>query len=353
MLSGEWSVLTPGNPCIVFAVDRYAQCSLERVSDGFCHISTTHGSMRGDFDGKQYVWNVMIPELKLTCCAFNIFCRYCHEMGVDVPLGLRIELDSDDMFEEVDGKQKKIGLGSSAASTVSLLSCLLALLGEVDVHVLYKLAYLAHNESLENKGSGFDIAAAISGGVLLYKRPNKDWLEENKDRPLQFLLDNQWPGLYMKELPNWNIPLSVCWTGTSSLSKVLLKAMHAFEKKHQEQYDTLIHEISHSTIDAYSAWNTRQISKLRDAIVKNHKALAKLDAVTGIGILSPELKKAIKIANDGGSVAKLSGAGGGDCLIALSKDMDQNKKMVEQWRQKGFFPLSVQIGAKGVHSVTK
>jgi mevalonate kinase len=67
-----------------------------------------------------------------------------------------------------------------------------------------------------------------------------------------------------------------------------------------------------------------------------------------LGVNNLELSKLIYGARQAGAIgAKLSGAGGGDCMIALSKEQD--KEPVEQAIESmGGKVLKIKIGAAGV-----
>ncbi|GMI41222.1 hypothetical protein TeGR_g6693, partial [Tetraparma gracilis] len=110
--------------------------------------------------------------------------------GGELPGGeLRVELRADGGFysegspEVVDddaaptGKRvqvNKTGMGSSACLTTSLVGALLSFLATpLPPGVLLNLSQLAHCASQGKVGSGFDVAAAVSGGQLYTRFPRE------------------------------------------------------------------------------------------------------------------------------------------------------------------------------------
>ena len=75
---------------------------------------------------------------------------------------------SADVTALFDG-HAKLGLGSSAASTVALLELLLALTGRVaSAHERFALALRAHRDLQAGRGSGADLAASTFGGLIRF-----------------------------------------------------------------------------------------------------------------------------------------------------------------------------------------
>ena len=132
-----------------------------------------------------------------------VFFNYFH---LTKPVSMSMVIDADPHFYTTNGKT---GLGSSSATTVSILMSLLKFtknlpahnkeniieyeLTEEDKTLLFKLASVAHSIAQNKVGSCFDISTAI-WGAQVYKRPTNDvskiesikndW--DNQHNPLHF-----------------------------------------------------------------------------------------------------------------------------------------------------------------------
>ncbi|MGH7895641.1 MAG: phosphomevalonate kinase, partial [Candidatus Binatia bacterium] len=65
-------------------------------------------------------------------------------------------------------------------------------------------------------------------------------------------------------------------------------------------------------------------------------------------IVTPALRRLVEVARRAGAVAKPSGAGGGDCGIALATSPGVAAAVRAAWRDGGILPLDITIAAQGV-----
>src|SRR5207244_938155 len=107
------------------------------------------------------------------------------------------------------GERAKIGLGTSAATTVAVVAAVLAAHGvAIDRPTfrrqVFRLALVAHTRAQGGRGSGIDVAAAAHGGLIEYGRCAPSW-QRRIDRPTATALDiarGPWPGLHIESLPH-------------------------------------------------------------------------------------------------------------------------------------------------------
>jgi mevalonate kinase len=170
VLSGEYAVLWDA-PAICMAVNRRAVATVSPSDDGECHLVTP------GFDGMERYG--LLDAL----------------LGGERPPN-RYTLDTTAFVE--DGR--KTGIGSSAALMVALAAAINA---STDVA---ELAMAAHLRLQGGRGSGVDIATAVSGGLVEYTR------SELRARPLH------WPdGLVYR----------VIWTGVPASTERQLEKLGA------------------------------------------------------------------------------------------------------------------------------
>jgi len=194
----------------------------------------------------------------------------------------------------------QFGFGSSSASTVCVLKALSELTGKkLDNKKLFELAYKTVLD-VQGKGSGFDVAAAIDGGTLYFITGGKT----------------------IEPLPIGTMPLVIGYTGVKADTVTLMTAVSEKMKSQPERvgriYDAitkLTEEAKHKMIEG----DWERVGRLMDF---------NQDYLRDLGVSSEKLEALIVAAKVGGAWgAKLSGAGGGDCMIALASE--QNRPQVE------------------------
>jgi mevalonate kinase len=173
---------------------------------------------------------------------------------------------------------------------------------------------------VQGVGSGFDLAAAIWGGTIYFVTGGK------KIVPLN-----------IKELP-----LIVGYTGIKADTPTLVRQVAKFYKDHRKLVGIIFDTIASLTKEARKALKKSDIKKLGELMDVNQGLLDTL------GVNSKELSKLIFTAREGGAYgAKLSGAGGGDCMIALSSQSLRKKVEASIEKAEGTI-LRVKMNADGV-----
>lgn len=207
--------------------------------------------------------------------------------------GLRVETSSD--------LSSKFGFGSSSASTVCVVKALSELSGKsLDNTSLFDLAYKTVMD-IQGVGSGFDIAAAIYGGTLYFIGGGKR----------------------IEPIAVSSLPLIVGYSGSKGHTPTLVKMVAAQMKQHPSIYNSLF-DISTACVEegkkAMAEGNFvtfGQMMNINEGLLSSY------------GVETAKLAVMIYAARGAGAYgAKLSGAGGGDCMIAVSSP--ENRKRVEK-----------------------
>lgn len=200
-------------------------------------------------------------------------------------------------FGEIKVKIKTIktfgseyGLGSSAAVTVALAKALFKLKQiKVGQKELFDFCYQIVKQ-VQGVGSGFDLAAAIYGGVVYFVTGGEK-IEKLK----------------IKELP-----IVVGYSGVKADTATMIKKI---AKKIKQDF---LNESTKIVNQARMQMEQRNWPELGKLMNRNQEILQQL------GVSTPKLDKMIEASLKVGAWgAKLSGAGGGDCMIAL---VDNEKK---------------------------
>lgn len=259
---------------------------------------------------------------------------------------------------------RKYGLGSSAAITVATVRALCKWYGlKPDVPTICKLSLIA-SSMVKKSGSGGDVAASSCGGWILYRAYDRDWLEselgliKSGESDFSKLLRKKWPRLEFKRI---NVPktlkLLVGWTGSPASSAQLVSSVessvessasseiaHPFTyQDFCNQSEVCVQKLAQSL--EKSSIKESELNNISACFAQNRELLQKLSALTGTLIETPKLTRFIEDANFAGIPAKTSGAGGGDCAIALTTIYEKNRveSMKSAWENHGIMPLNIEV----------
>ena len=285
-----------------------------------------------------------------------------------VPYNLRISSELDDAKSG-----RKYGLGSSAAVTVATVRALCEWYGlEPETQVICKLALIS-SAMVKKSGSGGDVAASAYGGWVLYRAYNRNWLEaelsliKTGESDFSKLLRKKWPRLEIKRLNvNKSLKLLVGWTGSPASSAELVSSVeNGIESCNAESCSTensgaescIAESCKNFTYADFCAQSEICVQKLAkdienfelddiaDGFAKNRELLQKLGALTGTKIETSKLTQLINDAVSAGFPAKTSGAGGGDCGIALATIYGKERIsfVKSAWKDHGIMPLNINV----------
>lgn len=184
------------------------------------------------------------------------------------------------------------GLGSSSAVTVATLKALSELFKiSLSTNELFNFS-LKITRKVYHQASGFDLASAIYGGIIFYQLDSKP-----------------------EQLPQKKIPLLIIYSGLKAKTQNMVEKVAEFKKNNPKQVNFIFSQISDIVLLGKSAYLDSDWLKLGELFNRCHKLLVELSVSTD------KLNLLQKIAIENGAYgAKLSGAGGGDCLIALYKE---------------------------------
>lgn len=310
MLFGEHAVVY-GHPCIVTAIDQRVNVSVERTLRSFVGIEApdmrvTDYKKEVSLLGK----DVNIPKgVKfLEIAVKNFFEKY------KVRSGLKIKTKSEFSSE--------FGFGSSSAVTVGVTKALSELFNVgLKRQELFDLSYKTVLDIL-GVGSGFDLAAAIWGGTLWFVGGGKTVI------PLQ------------KE----ELPIVVGYTGIKADTPSLVRQVAELRKGKSKLVEEIFKSITSITKEGRDSLERGDCVRVGQLMNLNQTLLMAL------GVNTKELSLLINAARSAGALgAKLSGAGGGDCMIAL---VEPNKRLVVERaiEQAGGKVLKVNTNAEGVRN---
>lgn len=289
LLLGDYAVVYD-NPCLVTAVDKRLYVEAEIIE--------------ADED------EIITPQVKESRFVLETIAHFKNAFAIRKSVRIRTQGDFS----------HQVGLGSSSAVTVATLDALNQLFDtKLQKRQLFDMCYKV-TLSIQGVGSGFDIAAAVYGGTQYYVTGGK----------------------VIETVVLTKLPLVVGYSGIKADTPFFIrKVAEAFRHKQKELSD-IFAEITLLVEKARIGLETEDFEKTGNCMTQNHFLLQKL------GVSIPKLDEMVKASNQAGAWgAKLSGAGGGDCMIALVSD-DKRDVVVRAIEKVGGEVIHVGLNAKGV-----
>lgn len=362
MLSGEWCVLEEGLPCIVMSVNAGISIAIEP------HHEYTFAAPDFQIDASKFVYedgrirwcdplnDIQQAQLRLSRKTMAITLQYLQSKNIKLRYFALTTSSKQTIVEKENGKKYKIGLGSSAAIAVGIVAAILQI-HDVDINhaqtkkVMFNIACIAHYFVQEKLGSGFDIAASVWGGVTYYKRFCADWLTQQIDtQGVMSVLDKDWPGLYCENLtfPK-NLTLLVGFVGYSANTKKLIHSLYEFRDKNQEEYLKKMREIAAVVDNIKDNLLSQNTAKILELITKNRYLLRDMNQFSYRKLETKELSLLADVAEEYNAAGKFSGAGAGDCGIAIVPEDGNKNAILEKWQQYGIIPIDLALSRQGAH----
>ncbi|NRB11373.1 MAG: mevalonate kinase [Rickettsiaceae bacterium] len=189
-----------------------------------------------------------------------------------------------------------MGLGSSAATTLTVLSCICDMLNETYNHIDLLQKAVKIIRSVQGRGSGTDLATSLYGGIIYYQPSS----------------------LYVEKLP-CDIDISVIFTGYKTPTAEVIERIHNLSNIDNS---TIWYKMGHSTELAKQALITSDNNQLQREIITQQQLLKK------IGVSDDVIDEIVDIISIDPNIlaAKISGAGLGDCVIGFGKLTKQTTK---------------------------
>ncbi len=233
-----------------------------------------------------------------------------------LPSGIRIETHA--------GFSSTFGFGSSSATTVAVLFALASITcTPLSQKQLFDIAYKTILD-VQGVGSGFDVAAAIWGGTIVFVGGGK----------------------VIEPIKISSIPLIVGYTGVKADTAQLVTMVAEKRKAYPQKVDRIFQAIEKLVVEAKARileGDWERVGRLMDF---------NQDYLRDLGVSSEKLESLVSAAKGAGAWgAKLSGAGGGDCMIALAAK-DKCALVAEAIQKAGGQVMDVLPDAQGVRVET-
>ncbi len=307
MLLGEHAVVY-NHPCLVTAVDQRMKAIVEVLDSPEFQLEAEDVRVTGYKKPLSDLGKGNIPKGAqfVEIAVKNLNEKY------PLKFGLKVMTKSE--------FSSKFGFGSSSASTVCTVKAVSEILGlNLSQKEIFDLSYKTVLD-IQGKGSGFDVAAGVFGGTLYFVTGGK----------------------VIEHLNIKSLPLVVGYSDAKADTVTLInKVKKSFANK-QDRLNEIYSSIEVLVNKAKDALLKGDLKTFGQLMSTNQKYLQEL------GVSIDKLDNMIKAAIDAGAYgAKLSGAGGGDCMIAIAPD-DKREEVKRKIVQAGGEILDIKANAEGV-----
>lgn len=309
-LFGEHAVVY-GYPALATAIDMRTNVRAELLDNDKLEIQSQGiGKLEGKIEKVNGKWSIKkksgdTEELRFVTQVIRLTLNYIGRGS-----GLRINIKS----ELPPGS----GLGSSSAVTTATAAAVSAVLNE-DLSK-EEISDLAFNSELELQGaaSRTGVNVATYGGFLK--------IQENKKETLN-------------KLPKLKIIIG--YTGEYSNTGKLVRNVRNLKDSRPDIVDPILKAIGKVAEPGIKSMKEKHLEKMGTLMNANQVLLQ------GLNVSSSSLEDLIQAARSSGALgAKLTGAGGGGCMIALGQgNLDA---IAESVREAGGEPIRSKIGAEGL-----
>ena len=308
--AGEYAVLEPGQLALIKAIPIYMTAEIKASNNYrlYSDMFSYSVDLRPDSSYTLIQETVALVEEYLTA------------QGVELhPFSLEIR-------GKMEREGKKFGLGSSGSVVVLVIKAMLAFYERLaDRELLFKLASAVLLKRGDN-GSMGDIACIVSEDLVLYQSFDRekvaDWLEKED---LQAVLDRDWGFSIRSVEPALTFDFLVGWTKEVAVSSHMVKQI-------KDNMNSSFLQASKETVA--NLVKTLEVGQEEPIIDLLEQASQLLEGLSS-DIYTPSLRQLKNASQDLKAVAKSSGAGGGDCGIALSFDQDSTTLMKKRWADLG------------------
>ncbi|KAF6245351.1 mevalonate kinase [Nitrosopumilus sp. b2] len=299
ILFGEHFVVY-GVKAILCAIDKRITVTAEKISERKIFIKSNIGEL-------EIQPNKLISEIN---SPLKPFYYLANKIIQNKNFGLKINVDSEIPLG--------VGLGSSSACCVAGAAAISKLVGDISKEEILKLAIEAEKTIFENT-SGADCTVCTFGGLMEYDKKNGFSKIESE--------------------PNFH--LVIVNSNVEHSTESVVGEVKKYKENNKEKFSKLCEDESILVENVLEMLKENNVKGLGQKIIQNQKFLET------IGISNNKLRDMIQIGNKSSFGAKITGAGGGGCIFALT-DESNLEDTIKKFKGKKYECFSVKIDFKGL-----
>jgi mevalonate kinase len=299
ILFGEHFVVY-GVKAILCAINKRITVTAETIQENKISIKSNIGNL--ELEPNQEISGINSP--------LKPFYYLANKLIKNQNTGIQISIESDIPLG--------VGLGSSSACCVAGAAAISRLFKKTSKEEILELAIEAERTIFKNT-SGADCTVCTYGGIMEYDKKNGF----NK----------------IESEPNFH--LVIANSNMEHSTKSVVEDVKRFKEKDENTFSTLCNKESKLIEDVLASLKENNINELGNKIIENQGYLET------IGISNDKLRKMIQIGQTKSFGAKITGAGGGGCIFALTDESNLEQTM-NQFKDENYDCFSVKIDFKGL-----
>jgi mevalonate kinase len=233
------------------------------------------------------------------------------------------------------------GLGSSAALSSACSAAMLSTIGQpLNLEKISALSHLAEAAAQSGRASPTDTSTATLGGCVFVSDKKEQSSEWRYTRSLETPEGKRNWEVHSVTLPPSvsDLWLVVGYTGIHSPTGDMVAGLAELLAKHPEKMTDIsrMGELARNGVDALSNGDFSLVGELMN---EAHQLLS------GVGVSCQELDDMVEVARRSSLGAKMTGAGGGGCMLALTTNPEETSAALEM---RGGQVLVTPFGAPSV-----
>lgn len=289
ILFGEHFVIY-GIKAVLCSTDKRITATSQFMDEKIIRIRSAFGESEMDIDSLDNLENV---QQKFMRPFFHIAKKTLMENSTKQ--GIEIIIESE--------IPPGVGLGSSSAACVAVTASVNGLFRKLSKDEIVKLAIQAERTIFE-QNSGADASVSTFGGLVSYDL--KEGFQPIPSRNnLSFIISNS------AQVHN---------------TQDVVRQVRQFKEKNEDLFNKLCREEMDIVNNAVTSLKENNLNELGSLMLKNHELLRQ------IGVSTEKIDLLIKEAKKTAHGAKITGAGGGGCIIALV-DNSNTKNTLDNLRK--------------------
>jgi len=301
ILFGEHFVVY-GGKAILCAINKRITVTAETIPENKISIKSSIGNL------------VLAPKRPLTEVDIQLrpFYYLADKMiqKYDEKSGMEINIDSEIPVG--------VGLGSSSACCVAGAAAISGVFTEKSKEEILQLAIEAEKTLFPNT-SGADCTVCTFGGIMKY--------------------DKQSGHSKINSEPRFH--LVIANSKIEHSTKEVVSTVNQFKEKNEERFSKICNEENNLIDDVLVCLKKNDLKGIGIDIIKNQEYLEL------IGVSNEKLRSMIKLANKFSFGAKITGAGVGGCIFALTDETNM-EDTIQQLKENNYECFSVKIDFKGL-----
>lgn len=318
MLAGEYAVLVPGGKALAVACPPQMEV-----------LCTDSDNDRVVLPDLGMSW-IVTPGERLESLphkALQLVARAVVEMRSQVSVRARARAERGLALVlrrlRIPGVAGQMAVGASAALVAGAVKAMAHHLELPIAPGKLLVPAIAAHRAVQGGGSGYDVAASLFGGAVLFRSP-----VEGAGSPKV---------LNKPSLPP--IHLVTASAGPSAeTSRMLARWQEAFEAADDGAADSAFAQAVAEHVDSSAAladslWRWGWCRSTRQLVAECVSTLEVLDSVAGLGAYTPRIRELLALAEKAGFPAKISGAGGGDLVVGFAPDAGGASRLQAVWRE--------------------